>query len=132
MALGKILLVDDDPDIKSIYKEVLTQAGYNFDYADNGEKGLAKILQGGYDLILLDIMMPKIDGISILKRLHENPPNPSVYNGPIFVLSQLNQKELVDTAISLGAKGYLVKAHLAPDDLLKRVGEILQNLPPQA
>lgn len=123
---GKILLVDDDKDLRDIYAEVLEEAGFRIDVASNGKDGLAKILQGGYDLILLDIMMPKIDGIAILKHLQEKPVS-NAYNGPIFVLSQLNQTEIINTAISLGAKGYIVKSSITPDQLLARISQILQE-----
>ena len=124
---GKILLIDDDPDIQSIYGEILTQAGYRLEVALDGEDAYSKILQGGYDLILLDIMLPKIDGLGILKRLKEHPPNTSSYNGPIIVLSQLNQPEIINSALSLGAKGYIVKSSLTPDQVLAKVTQILQS-----
>ncbi|KKR83187.1 MAG: hypothetical protein UU29_C0007G0057 [Candidatus Daviesbacteria bacterium GW2011_GWA2_40_9] len=72
---GKILIVDDDDDIRNIYKDYLTANGFKVELATNGQEGLSKILQGGYDLILLDIMMPKIDGLGILRRLKEKPLN---------------------------------------------------------
>ena len=120
---GKILVIDDDPDLRDLYKEVLTEGGYQIDVASDGQEGLTKILLGGYDLILLDIMMPKIDGIGILKRLKDKPPD--VYNGPIFVLSVLNQDEIIKKAMDLGAKGYIIKSDLTPDQVLNKISAIL-------
>lgn len=120
---GKILVIDDDPYLRDLYKEVLTQGGYQVDVASDGQEGLTKILLGGYDLILLDIMMPKIDGFGILKRIKDNPPD--VYNGPIFVLSVLNQDEIINKALGLGASGYIIKSGLTPDQVLNKISEIL-------
>lgn len=134
--LSKILIIDDDRDIQDVYQEVLKNEGYKVDYAINGKEGLEKIYQGGYDLILLDIMMPQIDGISVLEKLNVKPPDR--YNGPIFVLSQLNQQEIVDKAKSLGAKGYLVKSQMTPDQVLTTIAQILKesstppNTPPSS
>ncbi|KKR93534.1 MAG: hypothetical protein UU44_C0002G0195 [Candidatus Daviesbacteria bacterium GW2011_GWB1_41_15] len=115
---GKILIVDDDDDIRNIYKDYLTANGFKVELATNGQEGLSKILQGGYDLILLDIMMPKIDGLGILRRLKEKPLNQNVYNGPIVVLSALRQDEVYNEALRLGAKGY---------NLLDKVVELLKK-----
>lgn len=123
--MAKVLVVDDDTDIRDIYKEALEEAGYQVEVAKDGEEGLGKILQGGFDLILLDIMMPKIDGLTILKRLRDKPP--PVYNGPIIVISQLNEERIKNTAIELGAQGYLIKSDLTPDQLLNRISKILQD-----
>ncbi len=122
---GKILVIDDDPYLRDLYKEVLTQGGYQVDIASDGQEGLTKILLGGYDLTLLDIMMPKIDGLKILKILKDKPPD--VYNGPIFVLSVLNQDEIIKKAMDLGAKGYIVKSDLNPDQVLNKISGILEQ-----
>lgn len=124
---ARILIVDDDADTRDIYGEFLTEAGYKVDFAKNGEEGLAKILQGGYDLILLDIMMPKIDGLGILRRIQERAKSSDYYNGPIVVLSALDQEHVIDEAKRLGAKGFLAKSGLTPDEALNRISEFLQS-----
>ena len=122
---GKILVIDDNKDLNDIYDEVLTDAGYKVDVARNGAEGLSKIYWGGYDLILLDIMMPIIDGMAILQRISDKPPE--VYNGPIIVMSELSQQELIDKALKLGAKGWLVKSSLTPDQIVEKVSEVMQK-----
>ena len=122
---GKILIIDDDQDLQNIYTEVLKNAGYKVDVALDGQEGYSKILQGGYDLILLDVMMPKIDGLSILKKLKTNPPQ--IYNGPIIILSVLNNSEIIHTAMENGAKGYIIKSNINPNELLTQVSQILQT-----
>lgn len=124
---GTILVVDDDPDMREIYGEFLAGAGYKVDFATDGQEGLTKILQGGYDLILLDIMMPKIDGLGILRRLQEIPPPSTVYNGPIVVLSSLDQDYIVEEAKNLGAKGFLSKSGMTPDQALNKISEFLKT-----
>lgn len=127
---GKILIIDDDPDTRDVYFELLTNEGFSVDTAKDGAEGYNKILQGGYDLILLDIMMPKIDGINLLKRLKKQPP--SVYNGPIIILSALDQELIVKEALNLGAKGYIIKSDLNPDEILKKIYQLVNstNKPP--
>lgn len=125
---GKILLIDDDQDTLDIYFELLTNEGFSVDTARDGEEGFIKISKGGYDLILLDIMMPKIDGISLLKRLKQRPP--ISYNGPIIVLSALDQDLIVQEALKLGAKGYIVKSDLNPDEVLKKVYQLVNSSKP--
>jgi CheY-like chemotaxis protein len=121
----KILLIDDDPDVKAIYEQVLTKAGFQFEYAKDGAEGYVKILQGGYSLILLDIMMPNVDGISVLRKLQANPPL-NITNGPIIVLSQLSQTEILDSALAVGAKGYIIKTDIEPEKILENVAKQLQ------
>lgn len=123
---GRILVIDDDEDIRNIYKDFLSEAGYKVELAKDGQEGLAKILQGGYDLILLDLMMPKIDGLGILRKLQVRPPSAN-YNGPIVVISALDQDYIVKEALSLGAKGFLPKSGLNPDEALSRISEFLRQ-----
>lgn len=121
--MPKILVVDDDPDVRDIYDETLTEAGYQVELAVDGQEGLDKILKGGYDLILLDIMMPKIDGLTVLKKVKEGSP----WKTPIVILSQLNEEKVQKQAKDLGAKDYLIKSDLTPDIVLKKIAEFLSN-----
>lgn len=114
----RILLVEDDKFIYDLYKKVLTEAGFVIDIAADGEEGLNKILQGGNDLILLDIMLPKKNGIQILSDL--KAANSRV---PVMVLSNLGQDEVIRQCLSLGAIGYLVKVQNLPQDVVLRVKE---------
>ncbi len=124
---GKILVIDDDEDIRNIYNDFLTQKGYVVDLAKDGQEGLQKILEGGYDLILLDIMMPKIDGLGILKALKDKAPGSNVYTGNIVVLSVLNQPYIIEQAMALGAKGYLNKSSVNPDEAMRAIEGFLDK-----
>lgn len=119
----RILVVDDDPFLRDIYEENLRDAGYEVDVARNGEEGAAKLHQGGYDLTLLDMMLPKVDGLGVLDSLTSNPPMHP--NGPVIVLSNLSHEKLITDAINKGAKSYLVKADMTPDVLLAEVKKLL-------
>lgn len=116
---ARILLVDDDEELRNLYEELLIGAGYQVEKAVDGETALAKISQGGYNLIVLDIMMPKMDGLEVLRRLKTVNPPPK--NGPIVMLSALDQMNVINEAIGLGASGFLHKPELTPDQFLSEI-----------
>jgi CheY-like chemotaxis protein len=119
----RILFVDDDLYIRDLYEEVLKEKGYNVDTAINGEEGLAKLQVGGYDLVLLDVMMPTLDGIGVLEELQKNPAKTP--NGPIVLLTNLGLDPLIKSAKSKGVASYLVKSDLTPGDLVATVKKLL-------
>lgn len=122
----RVLVVDDDPDLRAIYEETLKDAGFEVETSINGEAGLAKLHEGGYDLCLLDMMLPKIDGLGVLDDVKKNPPLKP--NGPIIILSNLSHEKLISDALSRGAAAFLVKADMTPDMLL---AEIKKHIPQQ-
>ncbi|OGD89842.1 hypothetical protein A3D07_02860 [Candidatus Curtissbacteria bacterium RIFCSPHIGHO2_02_FULL_42_15] len=119
MEKKKILLVEDDQFARELYEEVLKDAGFEVNSAVDGLDGLAKIKIGGYDLILLDVMMPKMDGLDVLRSLINEPP--AVKNGPIVLLTNLTNDPVIDTAYGLNAKGHLVKSDITPGELVDHV-----------
>jgi DNA-binding response OmpR family regulator len=123
--MAKILLVDDDLYIRELYEEILKNAGYEVEMAVDGKEGLEKIVEGGYDLILLDVMMPYIDGIGILKKLEDDKPKKS--NGPIILLTNLAYDPVMKEATERGAAACLYKAEMNPDEFLKKVAEHIKK-----
>lgn len=123
MTNKKILLVEDDQYIRDIYKTTLEEAGFNVAIAVDGEEGLLKAKEGGYDLILLDMMMPKVDGIQFLTSLKENPPKKA--NGDTILLTNLTQDPVVKQGMDLGAKSYISKADVNPAEFLEKVKEFV-------
>ena len=121
----KILIVEDDQFLREFYEELLQGEGYSVDAAADGDQGLTKISQGGYDLILLDIMLPKKDGMQILRELRVKPP--TEFNGPIVVLTNLGQDAVIKECFDLGANGYLIKSALNPDQVLAEIKTYLEN-----
>lgn len=120
----KILIVDDDLYIKDLYEELLKEGGYDVETAADGEDGLEKMSQGGYDLVLLDVMMPKIDGYGVLVKLSEKPP--TVPNGKIIILTNLaNDPGIIDECIKKGATASYIKSDYTPEEFLAKVKEWL-------
>ncbi len=121
----KVLIVDDDQDTRYIYDEFLSDEGIEVDLAADGMEGFHKILKDGYDLVILDIMMPKVDGLDILKKIQALPDNEPGKKTPIVMLSALDQQHVVDEAKSLGAVGFISKSSLTPDQVLVKIREFL-------
>jgi two-component system response regulator ResD len=121
----KILIVEDDQFLRDFYQELLTSEGYAIDVAPDGEIGFAKIRQGGWNLVLLDIMLPKKDGLQILRELHDQPAMAG--NGPVVLLTNLGNDMIINQAFSLGANGYLIKSALNPDEVLSEVRNFLSK-----
>lgn len=120
----KILVVEDDSYIRKLYEEVLKDAGFEVEMADDGVSGLDKIKKGGYDLILLDVVMPKMDGLGVLERLEKDPPLQK--NGPIILLSNLAKDPIIQGGLGKGASGYIVKSDINPDQLIENVKKHLK------
>lgn len=119
-----ILVVEDDAFLREIYIDTLTRGGYIVDTAVDGDEGYEKIKKGGYDLVLLDIILPKQEGLQIVRTLKEDPNwKPSA---PIVFLTNLDNDGEIKQALQLG-KGYLIKSQLTPADLLKEVGLYLSK-----
>lgn len=120
--MSKILLVDDDKLMVKMYQGKFEDDGYVIDIATDGEQGLLKALEFKPDLILLDIMMPKVDGLEMLKKLKERDETKNI---PVILLTNVGGEEDAKNGLSLGAVAYLVKAHYDVKDIVKKVKEIL-------
>ena len=118
----KILVVDDDPFILDMYVLKFKDTGFQIDTATDGKIGLEKIKSFKPDMVLLDVVMPKMDGFDVIKKLkEENEPR----NFKILFLTNFGQKEDVDRGMQLGADGYIIKAHFTPSEVVAKVKEIL-------
>lgn len=122
----RILVVEDDQFLRELYVDVLSSAGYQIEQAPDGEIGYNLMKKGGYDLVLLDIMLPKMDGISILKKLSQETP-PEIPNQIVVILSNLGQDSVIAEAINLGARGYMIKSDLTPEQALNEVKRYLSE-----
>jgi len=121
----RILIIEDDQFLREFYQELLQGERYLIEAQDDGEKGLERLRQGEYDLILLDIMLPKKDGLQVLRDLKINPGN---FKGtPIVVLTNLGQDAIIKQAFDLGAAGYLIKSALSPDQVLTEIKSYFQK-----
>ena len=125
MKKQRILLIEDDTYTRDAYEEILKDSGYEVDTAVDGQEGLLKIHKGGYSLIFLDVMMPKVDGLDVLRSLKNDPPQTS--NGPIILLTNLTHDPVIFLATDLGAKGHLVKSDITPGELVEAVKKYIQQ-----
>ena len=128
--MAKILIVEDDKALQEVYSDTLRAEGYEIDTADDGEIALQKIQQGGWDLVLLDIILPKINGIDIMERLKSQPPLPNPNKCVVF-LTNLDKSEEIDKGLQL-ANGYLIKSEITPGDLVQEVSFYLSSVAPQS
>lgn len=124
MAKQRILLIEDDTFTRELYEEVLGDAGFEVEAAVDGEEGIDKIRAGNYDLILLDIMLPKTDGLGILRDLKNNPPKHKM--GPIILVTNMAHDPVIKLARDLGVTQSIIKSEITPGDLVSRVKEFLQ------
>lgn len=123
---GKILIVEDEEILLAALQEELSQGGYKIEGAADGEEGLAKVKSFQPDLVLLDLVMPKMDGMQVLKKLKESG---ETQRTPVIILTNLSDYERISEALSLGAKDYLVKANYSLSDLLEKVKTVLGRDP---
>ena len=119
----RILIIEDDEYLRDLYMEILTAEGFMVDQAVDGEEGYQAVTRGGYDLVLLDIMLPKKDGIAILRDLAQNPPEGK--NKVIVVLSNLGQESVIAEAVKLGARGHMIKSEMTPEQTVNEVKRYL-------
>jgi DNA-binding response OmpR family regulator len=114
----RILVVEDEEYLRDLYQEVLSDQGYFVDTAQDGNDGMAKIKQGGWDLVMLDIILPGIDGISIMKQIKAAPPqNP---NKKIIFLTNLDKDKEMQEGLALG-DGYFIKSQITPGNLVDQI-----------
>lgn len=124
MSARRILIVEDDQFMREFYQELFMGEGFLVDVASDGEVALRKIQEEIYDLILLDVMLPKKDGLQILRDLKIHPPQLGIC--PIVVLTNLGQDAVINECFELGVQGYLIKSALNPDQVLEEVRSYLK------
>jgi DNA-binding response OmpR family regulator len=118
----KILAAEDDKLISNSLCEALKAAGYDPTPAYDGEEAVAKAKEIVPDLVLLDIMMPKLDGISVLWELKANPATAKI---PVIVLTNIGDVETISKIVEAGAVDYLLKSDQSVDDIIQKVKDVL-------
>jgi len=119
----KVLIVEDDSFVMDIYQTKLSDAGFATLEAVNGSEALKILEKEIPDLILLDILMPVMDGIEVLKNIKNND---KFKNIPVILLTNLSQQDEVNRGLELGAKDYLIKSHFTPSEVLEKVKNYLK------
>ncbi len=125
--LKKVLCIEDEHFISELYARALSKAGYEVDVQLDGRQGLAAAQTDTYDIILLDLMVPSITGIEILRTLRDPRETPRLH-ARIIITTNLEQRDDVRADIEKQADGYLVKAEITPHQLV----DFLARLEPQA
>lgn len=117
----KILIVEDEPFLSEMYKTKFETLGYSVIMAENGEQGIRMMREDKPDLVLLDIVMPVLDGYSFLKRVRSDP---ELKDRLIVIFSNLGQEEEITKGLQLGADDYLVKSDHTPTELLRKLESV--------
>lgn len=118
-----VFLIDDDPFILDMYTLKFKEHGFGVDSARNGKEALEKLKTLKPDCILLDIVMPEMDGFEVLRELKKGKKGglPKV-----ILLTNLDQKEDVEKGMEFGADDYVIKAHFTPSEVVEKVKQVLQ------
>ena len=114
----KILLIEDEEMIRSMYSVKLEQDGFEVATAKDGLEGLEKMEDGDFDLVLLDIIMPQVDGFSVLEKIKSKKEKKDI---PVLMLTNLSTEEDRKKGKELGASGYLVKSLITPSQMSKEI-----------
>lgn len=122
--MARIIIVEDDPMIAEIYQKKFTEAGFEALVANSGEQVLTLAKKEQVEAILLDLILPKMDGFEVLKVLRDGDYDRNI---KIIISSNLNQKEDQDKAIKLGANGFITKSEYTPSNLIKEVERLLNQ-----
>ena len=120
--MAKVLIVEDDPLMSRMYQKIFTFEGYEVEMAGDGEQGLEKAKTVKPTLILLDIMMPKMNGLEVLEKLKANDDTKAI---PVVMLTNLAGQQDAETALTKGAVKYIIKSEYEPKQVANMVKEIL-------
>ncbi len=120
--MTKILITEDDPLMSRMYQKIFTFEGYEVDLAETGQECLEKVRQGAPTLILLDVMMPVMNGLEVLDKLKADPATKAI---PVIMLTNLAGQQDAETALAKGAVKYIIKSEHEPKEVADMVKEIL-------
>lgn len=122
--MSKILLVEDDITLVKMYEKKFQSDGYEVLVAYDGLEGLEKATNEKPDLVVLDIMMPKMDGLAVFKKMRSQP---STFKTPVLLLTNFDQEDAVFECFKLGAVDYLIKSDVTPQEVVERVENLLKG-----
>lgn len=117
-----VFLVEDDEFLVGIYQKKFEMEGFKVSIATNGERALADIKKKKPDIVLLDVLLPKLDGFAVLEKLKAEGSTKDI---PVVLLTNLGQKDDVDKGLRAGAVDYLIKAHFKPSEIVDKVKKVL-------
>lgn len=111
----KILLIEDEKDICSLYQDILSSNGYQVNICNDGESGFLAAEVGDYDILLLDIMLPGMDGLDILRGIHKKGLTSTK---KVVILTNIEKQDVLKSANSMGAQRYIIKSEVNPSQLV--------------
>jgi len=120
----KILLVEDDSFLLGMYASKFEMENFKVVMAEDGEKALKLALKEMPDIILLDIILPKVNGFEVLGRLKANTATAGI---PVLLLTNLSQKDEIEQGLKIGAEDYLIKAHFMPSEVVDKIKKVLNK-----
>jgi DNA-binding response OmpR family regulator len=115
---NRILLIEDNRSIMEIYRKILEEEGYVVKPVEDGLLAREEINKGEWDLLLLDVMLPKLDGLSLLKELSANT---TLASKPVLIISNVNEADFIAECKTYGIKEYIIKAEVLPSEILEKV-----------
>lgn len=120
----KVLIVDDDEFLLEMYALKFKQSGFTVEIAENGKKALELIPSFVPDVVLLDVVMPSMDGFEVLRTIKKDH---LASDAVVIMLTNLGQKDDTERGMSLGADDYVVKAHFTPSEVVEKVKKVIQK-----
>ena len=121
---ASVLIIEDDSYISDMYRIKLESEDFEVIITGDGMAGIKVLEKRRPDIVLLDVVMPKIDGFNVLKIIKKNPELKEI---PIVLLTNLSQKENVEKGFELGADSYIIKAHFTPSEVIEKIKDILKR-----
>ena len=118
----KILIVEDDKFLRELIAQKVAKEGFTMIQAMDGEEGVKKAKEEKPDLVLLDLILPSMDGFAVLTAIKGDS---TIAATPVIILSNLGQKDDVEKGLKLGAADYLIKAHFTPGEIIEKIRSIL-------
>ncbi|MFA5021252.1 MAG: response regulator [Patescibacteria group bacterium] len=119
---ANILIIEDDVFLADLYKTKFTLEGFKVAVAYDGERGRDAAIKDQPDIILLDLVLPKISGFDILKEVKSNSKSKDI---PVILLTNLSQKADVERGLKLGAADFLIKAHFMPSEVVEKIKKLI-------
>ena len=121
--MKKILIIEDDEFLRQLISKKMSSEGFSVTSAIDGSDGLEKVKNTMPDLVLLDLLLPTIDGFDVLSAIKADKATASI---PVIILSNLGQQEEISKGMNLGAVDFLVKAQLTPEEIVEKVKNLLK------
>jgi len=122
--MAKILIIEDDPYVRRFYEKLFHLNNYDVDIAADGTEGLQKAIKGQPSLILLDIVMPKINGLKVLEELKRNQETKECH---VVMLTNIDNTQVIAEATRLGASDFVIKSSAPPEKLLEIVEKYFES-----